>query len=201
MARILGPDPTSRRLLNAYRTQAVYGMGGQDVILYLDQACTQLASIAAYQSGNPATPGATISGSRVELDSQSQLPLFWFPDGVTVLWAKPVGGGKPFQVIADVNSRFAAVTTTVTAKTAAYTLTPADSVVTADATTAGFAVTLPSAAGIAGKTYQVKRVNAGLNAVTVATTSSQTIDGASSYVLRQPQSFVEVISDGRSEEH
>lgn len=54
-------------------------------------------------------------------------------------------------------------------------------------------VTLPTAVGIDGKNYVIK--NNGSGVVTVATTSSQTIDGASSKSLKTNDS-IEVISDG-----
>ena len=43
----------------------------------------------------------------------------------------------------------------------------ADSVIFADATLAAFTVTLPSASGLAGRQYTIKRVNSGSNNVTV----------------------------------
>jgi len=82
------------------------------------------------------------------------------------------------------------------AKTANYTLTTVDQVVTADATSAAFTVTLPTAVGVTGKTYTIKKVDTGSNAVAVATTSSQTIDGVASFALSTAQATVTVISDG-----
>lgn len=81
------------------------------------------------------------------------------------------------------------------AKTSAYTLTGSDSVVSGDTTGGAFSLTLPSSAGIAGRMYTIKRVNAGANNLTVATTSSQTIDGAATYVLSAQWKYVKVISD------
>ena len=54
-------------------------------------------------------------------------------------------------------------------------------------------VILPTAVGIEGKIYIVK--NSGSGIVTVETTSSQTIDGASSKSLKNNDS-IEVVSDG-----
>src|SRR6266705_2952260 len=66
-------------------------------------------------------------------------------------------------------------------KTTTYTITTADDVISADATSAAFTV---------------KRTNAGTNNVTVGTTSSQTIDGATTYLLDQQYSSITVVSDG-----
>jgi hypothetical protein len=54
-------------------------------------------------------------------------------------------------------------------------------------------VTLPTAVGVNGKNYVIK--NRGTGVVTVATTSSQTIDGANTKSLNNNDS-IEVISDG-----
>jgi hypothetical protein len=81
------------------------------------------------------------------------------------------------------------------AKTAAYTLTATDEVIKADATTATFAVTLPTAVGKTGQEYTIKKVDATANAVTIATTSSQTIDGSTTYSLAAQWKYVKVISD------
>ena len=54
-------------------------------------------------------------------------------------------------------------------------------------------VTLPTAVGVNGKNYVIK--NRGTGVVTVATTSSQTIDGLSSKILNNNDS-IEIVSDG-----
>ena len=55
-------------------------------------------------------------------------------------------------------------------------------------------ITLPTASGVAGRVYTVKNIHAG--SVTLATTSSQTIDGAASYALSAQYKYVTVQSDG-----
>lgn len=88
------------------------------------------------------------------------------------------------------------VLSAVSAKTAAYTLTASDDVVTADSTGGAFSLTLRTAVGIAGKVFTLKRINSGANDVTVATTSAQTIDGASTSVLTAQWQSVRVMSNG-----
>lgn len=82
------------------------------------------------------------------------------------------------------------------AKTAAYTATSTDYTIAGNASTAAFSVTLPTSVGITGKVYVVKKVDSSANAVTVATTSAQTIDGAASKVLSIQYDAVTVQSDG-----
>lgn len=85
----------------------------------------------------------------------------------------------------------------VATKAAAYTLTTADEVVLADATTAAFAVTLPTAVGNDRKRFVVKRINGGSNNVTVATTGAETVDGdATGVTLGSQWVSVSVISNG-----
>lgn len=67
------------------------------------------------------------------------------------------------------------------AKTAIYTLTSADYIV--DCTANTFTITLPTAVGRQGMTFIVK--NSGTGVITIATTSSQTIDGSSTQTLNQ----------------
>jgi len=75
--------------------------------------------------------------------------------------------------------------------TSSYTVGVNDYLV--DVTGNTITVTLPTAVGINGKNYVIK--NSGNGVVTVATTSSQTIDGASTKSLKNNDS-IEIISDG-----
>ena len=81
-------------------------------------------------------------------------------------------------------------------KTSAYTITNLDEIITADATSAAFTITLPTAVGVTGQTFTIKRINSGSNAVTVGATSSQTIDGSTTYSLSAQYKYVKVVSDG-----
>lgn len=70
------------------------------------------------------------------------------------------------------------------AKTANYTLTATDHTIRGDSSGGAFTVTLPTAVGVAGKRYTISKTEAGTtNAITVATTSSQTIDGITTFTL------------------
>jgi hypothetical protein len=84
--------------------------------------------------------------------------------------------------------------------TTSYNLTNTDHVLMADATSAAFTVTLPTAVGFNGR-YTIDAISTGTNIVTLATTSSQTIDGASTITLGTQvsgatYSSVDLISDG-----
>jgi hypothetical protein len=77
------------------------------------------------------------------------------------------------------------------AKTANYTLTTTDYQV--ECTANSFTITLPTAVGVTGQIYSIK--NSGTGTITVATTSSQTIDGNSTQPLIQWENLV-VMSNG-----
>lgn len=79
------------------------------------------------------------------------------------------------------------------AQTANYTLLASDYLV--DCTTNTFTATLPTAVGITGQEYVVK--NSGTGVITIATTSSQTIDGAASGTITLNQyDSITVVSNG-----
>jgi hypothetical protein len=82
------------------------------------------------------------------------------------------------------------------AKSAAYTVDGCDETVTANATGAAFQVTLPTAVNIGGRRITVKKTDVSANAVTVGTTSAQTIDGAASFALAAQFKYITVQSDG-----
>jgi hypothetical protein len=88
------------------------------------------------------------------------------------------------------------IATALSTKTAAYILTTTDSVILADATTAAFTCTLPTAVGITGRQYTIKRINSGANNVTVGMTSGQTIDGATTKTVGAQWAFLSSESDG-----
>lgn len=91
----------------------------------------------------------------------------------------------------------AVANSSIVSKSAAYTVVATtDDTVLADATSAAFNITLPDAASCVGKTVVVKKIDISANAVTVATTSSQTIDLLTTYPLTYQNDFVMVESDG-----
>jgi hypothetical protein len=77
-------------------------------------------------------------------------------------------------------------------KSASYTLTATDCIVIVTAT--GTTQTLPTAVGITSRIYIIKLTASG--SCTIATTSSQTIDGNTTYLLSAIYKYVQVVSDG-----
>jgi hypothetical protein len=125
--------------------------------------------------------------------------VFKIPTAGGLLTLSGYTGTGKLPVYFDANgqlTRTGAVVTLLAAKSAAYTLAATDKTVTGDATSAAFSFTLPSAVGVTGQEYTLKKIDASANAVTVATTSSQTIDGSTTYALSARWKFVTVQSDG-----
>jgi len=85
------------------------------------------------------------------------------------------------------------LTLTYAAKTTTYPITTADH--TIDCTSGTFTVTLPTAVGTSGRgqVYVIK--NSGTGVITLATTSSQTIDGATTIVLGVQYESITVMSN------
>ena len=78
------------------------------------------------------------------------------------------------------------------AKTANYTVTGTDYLI--DCTSNTFTVILPTAVGITGRVYIIK--NNGTGVITLATTSSQTIDGFTTKIMNTQYSGYQVMSNG-----
>lgn len=89
--------------------------------------------------------------------------------------------------------------TTVSDKTGAYTVTTSDrnGLISCDATSGAFNISFPTAASVEnGFKVSVKKVDVSTNAVTLDANGSETIDGATTYVLAEQYDFVTIVSDG-----
>jgi hypothetical protein len=71
-----------------------------------------------------------------------------------------------------------------------------DEYIFASATGGAVTVTLPSASGRDGQTYTIKKTDNSSNNVTVATSSSQFIDGANPYSLTTQWMYVIIVANG-----
>lgn len=105
-----------------------------------------------------------------------------------------VCGPDSWWVVSEIDAAQLPLVTTILT---AYTPNKTDKTIFADASSASFTVTLPGAATVdAGKTYTVKRTNAGPNTVIVDGTGSETIDGIPSLRLNQRFDYLQLQSDG-----
>lgn len=97
-----------------------------------------------------------------------------------------------------VNHSFA---TAYVSKSANYTLNNNDLFTNFDCTTGAFTATLPTAVGCKGRIYEVRKTDNSTNVLSVATTSSQTINStyygsSTSYVLYNQNEVLQLKSDG-----
>ena len=123
--------------------------------------------MATQNANNVTISGGTIQNVALTLDS---------------LDSTPIGNSSPSTAVFTTMSTSGLYATIVT-KTSAYTLTTTDFTVLGNASTGAFTLTLPTAVNASGQIYTLKKVDSSANAVTISTTSSQTIDGLSSYAL------------------
>ena len=94
-------------------------------------------------------------------------------DGTDALWSHPV----------------------VSLQTTTYSAVLNDDVILAGGTTA-YTITLPTAASISGKIFTIKKTGTTIQTpITIATTSGQTIDAVTSYILENAFDHVIVVSD------
>jgi hypothetical protein len=112
--------------------------------------------------------------------------------------AKPVSTAQQTALDLKANIASPAFTGTMTfatrAITALRTLDATDHIIFANGT---FTVTLPTAVSITGRVYRIK--NTGTGTITIATTSSQTmntVDGAVTTLLLSPGISFDLVSDG-----
>ena len=86
----------------------------------------------------------------------------------------------------------------VITKTANYTALATDHNVLVDSTSGAVTITLPTAVTLAGEEFTVKdwKGQAASHAITVATTSSQTIDGATTQTISTAYAGLRMVSDG-----
>jgi len=80
-------------------------------------------------------------------------------------------------------------------QTGNYTITTSDNVILADATSASLTITLPTAVGTTNG-YIIKKIDSSAHTVTVGTTSSQTIDGGTTAVIKMQYASISVVSNG-----
>lgn len=85
MARLLGPSQGTRLAYKVSGTD-IRSTDGLFATIYSDAAATVPANIATYDGTG--TPGAVIATSKVLVNPNSEVGLFWFPDSVDTVYMK-----------------------------------------------------------------------------------------------------------------
>jgi hypothetical protein len=109
-----------------------------------------------------------------------------------VVNASGVAGSYVTDALNNLNGSF----TNLVTKTTTYAASTTDYIIVGDTTSVGpFTITLPTAVGMSGKSYIIKRMGTGT--LSIATTSSQTIDGdAAPYDITMDRTSVTIVSNG-----
>ncbi len=77
-----------------------------------------------------------------------------------------------------------------------YTTLVTDHVLLITTGASAYTINLPTAVGISGKLYTIKKVDAGVGTVIIDPSAAQTIDGGATFVLSHQYDFVDIVSDG-----
>ena len=138
-----------------------------------------LGTMATQNANSVTISGGTIQNVALTLDS---------------LNSTPIGNVTPSTAVFTTMST-SGVYATIATKSANYTLTTTDFTVLGNAAGGAITLTLPTAVGVSGQIYTIKKTDSSANVVTIATTSAQTIDGQSSYSLSLQYAGVQVQSN------
>ena len=114
-------------------------------------------------------------------------------------WMRLNSSGLGVLTAANPNSTLqvnGSVSTKMRSVTGATNILATDYTILINASSGASVANLPTAVGITGRIYIIKKTDSSGNAVTVNTTSSQTIDGATTYSLATQYKYVQVQSDG-----
>jgi len=102
--------------------------------------------------------------------------------------ARLQGAAEPFMQLSSLGYGVKTITADYIA---AY-----DAVIRCDASAGALTISLPTASGITGKAYLIKKVDSSANAITIDPYGTETIDGAATVTLASQYDSVIVVSDG-----
>jgi hypothetical protein len=139
----------------------------------------------------------TLDGDLTALAALSGTDNIYYRSAANTWTAVTMGAGLSFSGGSLAASGSPALS--VVTKTANYTLASSDDLVLVNAAGGSFTLTLPTAVGATGKIYRIKRTDGSLSTtVSIATTSSQTVDAYASSAVKLFTKFeqLEIVSDG-----
>lgn len=129
-------------------------------------------------------------------DSGGATGDLYYRDGSGNFVQLPIGAtGKTLRVASGLPA-WADPTFATSTKTSNYTIGATDTVIFANATSGNVTITLPTASGVSGYRFYVKRIDNSGNTCAVARSSSDTIDGQTSINLDAQYTSLTLVSDG-----
>ncbi len=115
----------------------------------------------------------------------------------TVVKRDPSGNFSAGTITANLNGNVTGnVQYSLSTKSSNYTVTTGDAVLLGNAASNVVTFTLPSAAGLTGRQFTIKKIDNSANAVNVTTSSAQKIDGGTTVTLSSQWQALAVMSDG-----
>jgi hypothetical protein len=105
-----------------------------------------------------------------------------------------VGRKKPTSTL-DVNGSFS---TTIADITDDYIVTNKDHIISGDASAKNIAISLPTAAGIKGRQYIIKKTDDSTNEISIKAQSGEKIDGDASLQISIPWQTKTIVSNGKN---
>jgi hypothetical protein len=103
--------------------------------------------------------------------------------------------GQVLKVASGIPTWSTSGTLTTNTQTSSYTVTSTDTVVFANATSGNVTITLPTASGLPGYRFYIKRIDGSNNTVTVQRTGTDTIDGMINFTLDLQYTAFAVVSN------
>lgn len=182
MARLVGPDEAFRLSFTLPSDNRIGTAAGLPVVVYADAEATTLADILTLE-------GAPVPGSELEVQPDSLLPQFQFPDGVDTVYVKVGEDAQVYPVEARVKDQLLAQVEAVTADT--------------EAALAGKQPTLP--AGTTGQFLRgdqtfvaVTKTNVGLGNVDNTADSAKPVSTAQQTALDAKLTRTDVVKSGNN---
>jgi hypothetical protein len=163
--------------------------GGAAGMVVLLRIANDGRNVVLTQIGNILTP----TGGRVTLDTTGQGAILWYDSGQSK-WICMTTAGFIIETgnhyfAGGIRHQYNAVSTDTTLDSSYYR-------VNVDASGGAVIITLPTAVGISGQTFIIRKSDSSGNAVTVDGAGSETINGSAGYSLTAHRQTVSISSDG-----
>lgn len=184
--------PSADSLTTTEHTHASSGGGGHTI--QEDSVSLTARTNLNFATGLVATDDAVNDQTDVDLDYATTAEI------ADIAFAEAAGSAAPVphgdHVHAHGTGYRGGHTRNDRTESADYVVALTDDVILVDATGANRTITLPTAASAANRQFDIKKIDASANTVTVDADGSETIDDATTFVLSAQYASVTVFSDG-----
>ena len=152
-------------------------------------------------SGNWSSSSVLSSGNTTASnEGLTGVGLFDNKTGVNLNFKNIEGDGSSITVSDDPSNKSVKISGKykygITTKTTNYSIQTSDCTILCDTTSNNIILTLPTAIGISGQTFVVKKIDSSTHYITIQTTLSQTIDGLLFQTIGYQNTAINITSDG-----